>query len=116
MVLDNVGGLKLSLDFNTLTATVTDTYTSESALSRDQTLKVRRWSTPSYVEADSGAPFNIYTQWCWYQSSQSGNFQPFLPVGGVLGWVYVDGLTDASLPALLVCELVLEMGQIFHDG
>jgi len=84
VILDNLGGLKLSLDFNALTATVLDTYTSESVLSRDQTLRVRRWSTPSYVEADSGAPLSLYTQWCWYQTSRSGKFQPFLPVGGFL--------------------------------
>ena len=88
VILDNLGGLKLSLDFNALTATVVDTYTSESVLSRDQTLRVRRWSTPSYVEADSGAPLNLYTQWCWYQTSQSGKFQPFLPVGGTMGCLF----------------------------
>ena len=88
VILDNLGGLKLSLDFNALTATVVDTYTSESVLSRDKTLRVRRWSTPSYVEADSGAPLSLYTQWRWYQTSQSGKFQPFLPVGGAVGWLF----------------------------
>jgi hypothetical protein len=44
-------------------------------------VKVRRWSTPSYVEieADESTPLEYYTQWCWYRAEGS-SYQPFHPV------------------------------------
>nr|KAG5686955.1 hypothetical protein BaRGS_021530 [Batillaria attramentaria] len=55
VVLDNIGGLKLSIHFGTLTATVEDAYTSASRISVYQNLQLRRWSTPSYMEAETKA-------------------------------------------------------------
>ncbi|KAK7462560.1 hypothetical protein BaRGS_00038389 [Batillaria attramentaria] len=79
VVLDNIGGLKLSIHFGTLTATVEDAYTSASRISVYQNLQLRRWSTPSYMEAETKAPLNYYTQWCWYFMDTDGHLQPFRP-------------------------------------
>ncbi|KAK7093586.1 uncharacterized protein [Littorina saxatilis] len=78
-VLDNIGGVKLSLDFNAMTAKVLNNYGADSAMSPGLLLKLRRWSTPSYVETEGNTPLNYYTQWCWYQMGDQGKMQPFIP-------------------------------------
>ncbi|KAK7093615.1 zinc finger CCCH-type antiviral protein 1-like [Littorina saxatilis] len=73
--LDEIGGANLSLDFNRMRAQVVNTF--DSCPSEGQRLRVRRLSTPSYVEAEYNTPLSFYTQWCWYRTNDLGRMLPF---------------------------------------
>lgn len=78
VVLEGIGELRLTIDFDAMEATVEDSF-GDSVVSSDQ-VPVQRWSTRSYIEADPAATLSYYTQWIWYCQDDTGCFLPFNPV------------------------------------
>ncbi|XP_025082840.1 uncharacterized protein LOC112557291 [Pomacea canaliculata] len=77
VVLEGIGELRLTIDFDAMEATVEDSF-GGSVVSSDQ-VPVQRWSTRSYIEADPAATLSYYTQWIWYCQDDTGCFLPFNP-------------------------------------
>ncbi|XP_076452147.1 LOW QUALITY PROTEIN: uncharacterized protein LOC143287759 [Babylonia areolata] len=77
VILETLGAVNLSVNFNTMKAHVIAS--SVSQLDPGHILRVRRWSTPSYVECEAGSLFNYYTQWVWYECRDEGRYEPLIP-------------------------------------
>lgn len=124
VVLDNDGGLKLSIHFDTMMAVI-DEATGTAGMDGKQSLKIRRWSTPSYMDAEGSTPLNYYTQWCWYQSEGDAAMQPFRPAlfqytleekycGGQVKFYYEQGDRQLMIHLQEMVQVDLDRGVV--DG
>ncbi|XP_076452148.1 uncharacterized protein LOC143287760 [Babylonia areolata] len=74
VILPSVGGLQIAVDFNLMVAMVSDGSDQDSL----PVIDVRRWSIPSYVDAEADTTLNLYCQWVWYCKSSGQRFAPYV--------------------------------------